>query len=126
MSDHGLAQVCQDGDEMVAVCKCGVKRYVFVHNNDGSDAVADLNEHIAEYVHRSFLDPLTTLRAEVGWLLWCLDQGYSAAEDREIMTNWLLDDEATLHPSDLNLKADLLTMADEVLDLIDKRMEAGQ
>ncbi len=99
MSDHVLAQVCQDGDEMVAVCKCGVKRYVFVHNDDGSDAVADLNEHIAEYVHRSFLDPLTTLRAEV----------IEARDEARI--GEITEVEATLN---------------WVLDLIDKRMEAGQ
>lgn len=50
--------------------------------------------------------------------MWCFQQGYVKAEDRAILTNWLLNDESTLHVDDLALKPHLLAMADEVLDAL--------
>ena len=55
------------------------------------------------------------LAAHVGWLIWCMSEGYVTAEDRAILSNWLLDDDATLTPDDQADKAALLVMADEVL-----------
>ena len=56
------------------------------------------------------------VREHIGWLIWCMDQGYVKAEDRAVIgANWLLEDEATLSDDDLDTKRDLLVMADEVL-----------
>lgn len=55
------------------------------------------------------------IREHVGWLIWCVSQGYVRAEDREGLTNWLLEDDSGLHPADVELKAGLLAAADEVL-----------
>ena len=57
-------------------------------------------------------------RLHLAWLLWCFNEGYVNAEDRAIMTNWLLADPANLHPDDVALRPHLLAMADEVLALI--------
>lgn len=54
-------------------------------------------------------------RAHVGWLIWCVSEGYVKAEDRAVIRNWLLYDDRDLNPHDVDLKADLLAMADEVL-----------
>lgn len=54
-------------------------------------------------------------RQQVAWLMWCLNQGYTAAEDRAILTNWLEEDPASLHPDDVALRPRLLAMADEVI-----------
>lgn len=56
-----------------------------------------------------------TLREDVAWLLWCLNQGYVNAADREILDNWLLEDPAQLHPDDAALRPHLLAMADQVI-----------
>lgn len=65
------------------------------------------------------------LRAHVAYLMWCLDQGYVSAEDREVLeeasrrqgepANWLLEDPADLHPDDAARRPHLLAMADEVI-----------
>lgn len=47
--------------------------------------------------------------------MWCFDQGYRKPEDREGMTNWMLEPDDQQHPDDLVEKAQLLRMADEVL-----------
>jgi hypothetical protein len=39
-------------------------------------------------------------RARVGWLMWCLNQGYADPSDRAILHNWLEDDPATLSPGE--------------------------
>jgi hypothetical protein len=44
-----------------------------------------------------------------------MTEGYVKAEDRAILDNWLLDDDADLTEHGRALKADLLVMADEVL-----------
>lgn len=62
-----------------------------------------------------------TPRERLAWLMWCYQQGYTNAEDRAILTNWMLEDPATLHPDDAKLRVHLLAMADEVLRLIDGR-----
>jgi hypothetical protein len=54
-------------------------------------------------------------RAAIGWLIWCVNEGYLAAADRAILHNWLLDDESTLTADDLAEKNKLLGMADEIL-----------
>lgn len=46
--------------------------------------------------------------------MWCFSQGYVTAADRAIMTNWLLEDPATMHPDDEALRSHLLAMADEI------------
>jgi hypothetical protein len=58
------------------------------------------------------------VREHIAWLLWCIGEGYVNASDREGMTNWLLDDPATLHADDAALRPHLLAMADEVLAAI--------
>jgi hypothetical protein len=48
--------------------------------------------------------------------MWCIDQGYMTAEDREVGTgNWLLRDPSTLCEEDVIVREELLIMADEVL-----------
>jgi len=59
-------------------------------------------------------DPLA---AHIGWLVWCLDQGYKTAEDRTHLSNWLLEDDATLSDEDRASKAVLLDGANEVIAL---------
>lgn len=59
-----------------------------------------------------------TAQETAAWLLWCFDQGYTHAEDRAILTNWLLDDLTTLHEDDLRLRGHLLQMATELLTAI--------
>lgn len=54
-------------------------------------------------------------RAVVGWLLYCANQGYLSAKDREGMHNWFLDDESTLTARDIELKNDFLGMAGQFL-----------
>jgi hypothetical protein len=65
-------------------------------------------------------------RLHLAWLIWCVNQGYVNADDRAILTNWLLDDPRDLHPKDAALRPHLLAMADEVLAAADDvaRLEA--
>ena len=58
-------------------------------------------------------------REHLAWLIWCMNQGYVKVADRAGMDNWLLEDPATLHASDAELRPHLLAMADEVLRQID-------
>ena len=60
----------------------------------------------------------SSTRTHIAWLLWCLDQGYENAADRAILTNWLEDDPATLHPDDAVRREHLLAMADEVISAV--------
>ncbi len=60
------------------------------------------------------------VREHIGWLIWCMAQGYVKAEDRASLTNWLLEDEATLTEDDRATKLALLVMADEILREIDE------
>jgi hypothetical protein len=55
------------------------------------------------------------MREHIAWLLYCLDQGYTKAEDRALLENWLLVSNNELTTVELELKADLLAMADEVI-----------
>jgi hypothetical protein len=50
--------------------------------------------------------------------MYCYQQGYTNPADRAIMRNWIGDDPATMHPDDVILSAQLLSMADEILALI--------
>ena len=56
-------------------------------------------------------------REHIGWLLWCINEGYGRA-DREDMNNWLLRDDTTLTEEDLQVKAVLLDLADEVIAVV--------
>jgi hypothetical protein len=60
-------------------------------------------------------------RTHLAWLMWCFQEGYVKAEDREIITNWLTDpaELAALTPQDAKLRENLLTMADEVLTVLE-------
>lgn len=51
--------------------------------------------------------------AEIGYLMWCFNQGYGLAEDRAILTggNWLLEDDSLLHEDDVRDKYQLLDLA---------------
>jgi hypothetical protein len=55
------------------------------------------------------------VRRRVAWLMWCFEHGYVNAEDRSVLTNWLEEDPATLHPADAGRRPHLLAMADEVI-----------
>ena len=57
-------------------------------------------------------------REHLAWLMYCYQQGYTNPADRAIMRNWIGDDPATMHPDDVILSAQLLSMADEILALI--------
>lgn len=107
MSDHVLVQVCQDGDEEVAVCKCGVKKYAVA---DSGDAVGELNEHIAAYEPRAVTDQLTTLHDEV------------VALRAEVAPF------CEIGPVTLNgwIAGSYVAAYDRVLDLIDKHTREGQ
>jgi hypothetical protein len=56
-----------------------------------------------------------TQREHLAWLMYCYQQGYTNPADRAILTNWMRDDPATLHPDDVPLQRSLLGMADEIL-----------
>ena len=57
-----------------------------------------------------------TPREHVAYLLWCIDRGYLAAEDRDpVGGNWFADDPAMLHPDDAETQRHLLLMADVLL-----------
>lgn len=60
---------------------------------------------------------MTTPREHLAWLMWCYRQGYSNPIDREILTNWMGDDPASLVPEDAEERDHLLVMADEILAL---------
>ena len=66
---------------------------------------------------------MTDDREHIAWLLWCLSEGYTKAEDRAGMTNWVASDNPWLTPEDQALKADLLAMADEVLAAMPPRAD---
>jgi hypothetical protein len=59
-----------------------------------------------------------TQREQLAWLMYCYQQGYTDPADRAVLTNWLGDDPATLHPDDVPLQRNLLGMADEILALL--------
>lgn len=59
-----------------------------------------------------------SVRYHTAWLLWCFNQGYVKAEDRSILTNWLLEPAGQLSRDDLTLRANLLAMTDELLAAI--------
>jgi hypothetical protein len=56
-------------------------------------------------------------RVHLAWLMWCFQEGYTKAEDREVMENWFGEhqDNAT----DEQTRQDLLEMADEVLAVLE-------
>ena len=62
--------------------------------------------------------PTEKARLHLAWLMWCYQEGYIEAEDREILTNWMGDDPETLHPDDLRTRDGLLGMAGEMLALL--------
>lgn len=68
---------------------------------------------------------MSTPREHLAWLIYCVDHGYTAADDRAILTNWLLQDPSTLHPDDAELRPHLLAMADEVLEAMVGEWECG-
>lgn len=68
------------------------------------------------------MNTLDQLRCKVAWLMWCLDEGYVKEEDRAILSNWLLDDPATLTEHDRELRPALLAMADQVIALVAKQV----
>jgi len=51
---------------------------------------------------------------------WCVNEGYVKAEDRAILTNWFLDDPASLHPRDAADRDGWLSTADEVIAAINE------
>lgn len=66
---------------------------------------------------------MTDARTHTAWLLWCISEGYTKAEDRDILTNWLEKD--PIHPDDAALRPQLLAMADEVLALMKAEIDLG-
>ncbi len=58
-------------------------------------------------------------RLTLAWLMWCYAQGYTHPSDRAILTSWMDDDAAQLHPDDVIERERLLLMADEVLAALD-------
>lgn len=58
---------------------------------------------------------MQAVRELVGWLLWCYKQGYTRADDRAVLANWMSDDPATLTLEDAAERCRLLAMADEIL-----------
>jgi hypothetical protein len=70
--------------------------------------------------------PTGPVREHLAWLIWCMSEGYVKAEDRAILSNWLLDDPATLHPHDAELRPHLLGMADEILTSLIRQATADE
>ena len=58
---------------------------------------------------------MPSARVHLAWLMWCFEEGYTKAEDRAILTNWLLRRNSSMHPNDIELRDNLLAMADEIL-----------
>ena len=58
------------------------------------------------------------LRAEIGYRMWCLDQGYMSDKDREGCDNWLLLPDSELHETDRRAKPEILELADSVIDAL--------
>lgn len=56
-----------------------------------------------------------TERSTLAWLIWCFSEGYVTPYDREIMTNWLEEPLVSMNPADVELRENLLAMADQVL-----------
>jgi hypothetical protein len=54
-------------------------------------------------------------RVHLAWLMYCWKEGYTNAEDRAVLPNWLLEPDELLHRDDVALRPHLLAMADEVL-----------
>lgn len=63
-------------------------------------------------------DPMERLRAEIGYRMWCLDQGYMSDKDREGCDNWLLLPDSELHETDRRAKPEILELADSVIDAL--------
>jgi len=64
-------------------------------------------------------------REHVAYLLWCIDEGYLTAGDRESGGgNWFADDPATLHPDDAETQRHLLLMADVLLGELREKVSA--
>ena len=58
-----------------------------------------------------------TPRERLAYLMWCFHEGYMKAEDRAVGEgNWLLLPVSDLHPDDVELRENLLAMADEILE----------
>lgn len=66
---------------------------------------------------------MSDARTHTAWLLWCISEGYTKAEDRAIEPNWLENDPTTLHPDDAELRPHLLAMADEVLAFLPGKLD---
>lgn len=69
---------------------------------------------------------MSDARTHLAWLIWCYGQGYIKPEDRDILTNWLLDDDASLTKNDVVTKHELLAAADEVLTALAAGVEGDQ
>lgn len=68
---------------------------------------------------------IQAVRELVGWLLWCYKQGYTRADDRAVLANWMSDDPATLTLEDAAERGHLLAMADEVLAAVTRMPRTG-
>lgn len=55
-------------------------------------------------------------RYEIAWLIWCWQQGYGKAEDRELLSNWMREDSGQLTGKDIADREACLSIADEVMD----------
>jgi hypothetical protein len=64
-------------------------------------------------------------RYELAWRIWCWEQGYGKAEDREGLTNWMRNDQSVLHPKDIEDRDALLLVADDLLKEM-KETESAQ
>lgn len=60
-------------------------------------------------------------RYEIAWRIWCWQEGYVEKEDREILKNWMRDDDSLLTQNDIASKKALLAIADEVIELAKKK-----
>lgn len=57
-------------------------------------------------------------RTEVAYLLWQIDNGYIAAEDRAVGTNWMYDPVDRLHPDDIGAREEFLEAADTLIEIM--------
>lgn len=55
-------------------------------------------------------------RYEIAWRIWCWQQGYGKAEDREGLSNWMREDSSRLTEKDIQDREDCLSIADEIMD----------
>lgn len=58
-------------------------------------------------------------RTEVAYLLWQIDQGYVAAEDRALGTNWMYESDEQLHSDDVRSRKHFLEAADTLIQIMD-------